>query len=90
LLAEIAKQLPENGLAPTLLIFTDGGIDHADDPAMLHQACKRLARRGLRLRVLGIDPAARPLWEQTTRSTGIDFAAVPPSEIEGALRDLGL
>ncbi|WP_394793776.1 hypothetical protein [Armatimonas sp.] len=75
-----------------LVVLTDGGIDHADDPALLRQAAHQLAEQhpNLQVLVIGIEATERQTWDRVVGQEIPRFKAVTWSEAEIELRQLHL
>lgn len=72
-----------------IVVLTDGGIDDAADAPRLRSACQTLAQRHprLSLRVIGIAPESRDLWQRCTTEIA-DFQAVGVEEADRILREM--
>lgn len=75
-----------------IVILTDGGIDHADDPALMRKAAQRLTQAHLDLTVLviGIDAQERKTWDRVVGEEIPHFKAVTWSEADTELKHLEL
>lgn len=75
-----------------VVILTDGGIDHADDPALLRSAAHRLAQehRNLVVLVIGIESQERRIWERVVGEEIPQFKAITWSEASTELKQLDL
>lgn len=82
---EMADLAPDRRV--TLVVLTDGGIDHTDDPGLMKTAARTLAATHPRIeiRVIGIDSQARRTWDRTVGAHLTAFRAVTWSETESAL-----
>jgi hypothetical protein len=75
-----------------IVLLTDGGIDHADDPALLRKAAQTLKQQhpNLTLLVIGIDAQERNTWDRVVGEELPGFKAVTWSVADIELRRLNL